>query len=209
MTTNSFPAAPICHEQNVCVPCAMGVAEESNIEVSRKKHGQEEANKSEIKDSEQWRCSFEVLHVSDDSGDQNCRKAKAAEPVQALEWAMQVIRRDRHSQSLERSQDPAVSAEISDDLLVAIGRHSAYGYCGERVDAGVLSSVMKCLPGPVGEEYVSLDHRASKCEKNSGDWRCSSGRRFESTHSFCWRSILKRTNERYRRKQSVSGASGD
>src|SRR5437868_15545996 len=77
MTTNSFPAAPICHEQNVCVPCAMGVAEESNIEVSRKKHGQEEANKSEIKDSEQWRCSFEVLHVSDDSGDHNCRKGES------------------------------------------------------------------------------------------------------------------------------------
>ena len=156
------------HEQYVLHSMRDRVAVKRDVHVGRNKHREKEANEREVKNSEQWCCSFEVPHINDDARDQNCCEDPKSDLVKQFERAVQIIWRNSHSENLERPNDSTVRAELDHESFIPVWRRSSRGDRDKRIDACVLTSIMKRLPRPEDQEYVGLNYRSREREEQPG-----------------------------------------
>ena len=164
------------------------VAVKRDVHISRNKHGKKEANEREVKNSEQRCCPFEVPHVDDDAREQNRREDHSSGSVKQFEGAVQIIWCYGHSENLERPDDSTIRAELDHEPFILVGRRATRGDRDERVDAGILASIMKRLPRPEDQQYVGLNYCVREREEQPGanreEYRKVDISRFVSSKNF-------------------------
>jgi len=80
---------------------------------------------------------------------------------------MQIDWRNTGAEDLKRTDDSTPRAEINYQLFIPRRCSTSLRDRNERVNPEILSPVMKSLPRPINQQYVSLDHRARESEQQS------------------------------------------
>ena len=101
------------------------VAVECDIHIRREEYRQKKANECEVKDREQRCCLFEIPYVDDDACQQDRYKDHAANSIEQIEKAVQIVWRNGHSENLERANDSTVRAELDHDSFIPVRRRSS------------------------------------------------------------------------------------
>ena len=151
------------------------VARERNVVVSRYEDGQEKEDGGKEKNRlERGGVSVEPC-VHRHTEDENSYEGHEPEVIEKIKRAMQIGRRDGHSQYLEGPQNGQQRSCFDRHLLDLSWRSSCFCYRSKGVDSHVLPAIVECLPRPINKQHKSLDSCAKEGEHEAGskdqeDW---------------------------------------
>ena len=150
------------HEGDVLQAVSRRVAEERDIHVGREIGGGKEEQQREEEHRLDGIAMTKVASVQRDSEGRDDHETDAAQLIEANQGCVKVRRRDAGPENPERGQNSTDGAQLDRDPLGLGGRLHVLRDRHERVQADVLSPVVKRLPCPEPEVDVRVDRRT--CE---------------------------------------------